>query len=138
MKKFIKIGFIYAGFALACGVYFREFTKFNGFTAPTMLSNVHPHLFMLGAVMYLILAIFADRYDLSGLKGYKLFNCTYNFGLILTALLMLVRGTLEVLGTPLTSSASAGISGIAGIGHIVTTVGIVTLFSMLLRIENNK
>ena len=39
--------------------------------------------------------------------------------------MMLVRGTLQVLQTPLPSGANAAISGIAGVGHIVLGVSLV-------------
>ena len=39
--------------------------------------------------------------------------------------MMLVRGVLQVLGSPLSSGANAAISGIAGIGHIILGVSLV-------------
>ena len=47
MKKYIKIAFVYAVLAMASGVFYREFTKFNEFTAKTALSVTHLHLFVL-------------------------------------------------------------------------------------------
>ena len=37
---------LYAILAMAGGVFYREFTKFNGFTARTTLSVVHTHYFL--------------------------------------------------------------------------------------------
>ena len=37
----------------------------------------------------------------------------------LSVFMMLIRGTLEVIGLPLSSALDASISGIAGIGHIL-------------------
>ena len=37
------------------GVFYREFTKFNGFTARTALGVVHTHYFLLGMVFFLLL-----------------------------------------------------------------------------------
>ena len=48
MKKYLNISFIYAIAAMAGGVFYREFTKFSGYTGVTALSKVHPHLFLLG------------------------------------------------------------------------------------------
>ena len=35
MKKYINLSFIYAMAAIVCGVFYREFTKFTGFTGKT-------------------------------------------------------------------------------------------------------
>ena len=55
----------------------------------------------------------------------------YNIGVPLTAVMMLVRGVTQVFGLSLSSALSASISGIAGIGHILTGVGIVLLLISL-------
>lgn len=51
--------------------------------------------------------------------------------------MLLVRGVTQVLGLSLSSGASAAISGIAGIGHILTGVGIVTLLVSLKKLAKN-
>ena len=43
-----------------------------------------------------------------------------------------------MLGLPLTSGASAAISGIAGIGHILTGVGIVLLLLALRKADERR
>lgn len=48
--------------------------------------------------------------------------------------MMLVRGITQVLGLSLTSSISAAISGMAGIGHILTGVGIILLLVSLKKV----
>ena len=48
MKKLINTSFLYLILALAAGVFYREFTKFNSFTGKTTLAVVHTHLFVLG------------------------------------------------------------------------------------------
>ena len=48
MKKLLNTAFIYALAAMAGGVFYREFTKFNGFSGRTALGLVHTHLFLLG------------------------------------------------------------------------------------------
>ena len=45
--------------------------------------------------------------------------------------MMLTRGTLEVIGLPLSSALDASISGIAGIGHILLGTGLILLFVSL-------
>ena len=48
MKKYLNLSLGYAVAAMAGGVFYREFTKLNGFTGVTTLGKVHPHLFLLG------------------------------------------------------------------------------------------
>ena len=73
MKKYLNISLIYAVFAMAGGVFYREFTKFNGFSGTT------------------------------------------------------------VLGLSLSSGASAAISGVAGIGHILVGAGVILLLLSLTK-----
>ena len=49
----------------------------------------------------------------------------------LSVFMMLTRGTLEVIGLPLSSALDASISGIAGIGHILLGTGLILLFMSL-------
>ena len=131
MKKYLNLSLGYAVAAMAGGVFYREFTKLNGFTGVTALGKVHPHLFLLGMMVFLLVALFAQRMTLQGSKAYRTFMVTYNLGLPLTAVMMLVRGVTEVLGVALSRGADAAISGVAGIGHILTGVGIVALLLAL-------
>ncbi|MGN1368306.1 MAG: DUF2871 domain-containing protein [Aristaeellaceae bacterium] len=131
MKKYLNLSLGYAIAAMAGGVFYREFTKLNGFTGVTMLGKVHPHLFLLGMMVFLLVALFAQRMNIRGSKAYRTFMVTYNLGVPLTAVMMLVRGVTEVLGIALSKGASASISGVAGIGHILTGVGIVALLLAL-------
>ena len=130
MKKYLNFSLIYAVAAMAGGVFYREFTKFNGFTGVTALGKVHVHLFVLGMLVFLLVALFADRMDLAGQKTFRLFLRLYNIGLPLTDVMMAVRGVTQVLGLSLSRGASASISGIAGIGHILTGVGLVLLTAL--------
>lgn len=65
------------------------------------------------------------------MKSFRVFMWIYNIGVPLTAVMMLARGVTQVLGLSLSSALSASISGIAGIGHILTGVGIVLLLISL-------
>ena len=47
----------------------------------------------------------------------------------LSVFMMLTRGTLEVIGLPLSSALDAYISGIAGIGHILLGTGLILLLT---------
>lgn len=131
MKKYLNISLIYAIAAMVGGVFYREFTKWNGFTGVTALGKVHTHLFLLGMLMFLIVALFAEHHDLQKQKLFRAFLWVYNIGVPLTAVMLVVRGIAQVLNVSLSSAANASISGIAGIGHILTDVGLVLLLISL-------
>lgn len=61
MKKYINISIIYAVLAMAGGVFFREFTKYNSFEGTTALGKAHVHLFLLGMIVYLLVASFNKK-----------------------------------------------------------------------------
>ena len=82
MKRYLNLSLIYAIAAMAGGVFYREFTKYNGFTGVTALGKVHVHLFLLGMFMFLIVALFASRCELTGFKSFRVFLCTYNAGVV--------------------------------------------------------
>lgn len=137
MKKYVNYALGYAIAAMIGGVFYREFTKFSGFTGVTALGKVHTHLFLLGMVVFLLVALFAAHQDLRSSKKFRVFMCMYNAGVPLTALMMAVRGVTQVLGMTLSRGASASISGIAGIGHILTGVGLVLLLLSLRETAKN-
>jgi hypothetical protein len=131
MKKLLNTSFVYAIAGLFAGVYYREMTKFLEFKGVTQLSFVHTHLFALGMLFFLIVLVLEKSFSFTATKKYRLFYRLYNSGLILTALMFIIQGTLQVLETPLSSGVNASISGIAGMGHILIASGIVYLFLTL-------
>lgn len=131
MKKLLNLALVYAIAAMAGGVFYREFTKFNGFSGTTALGKVHTHLFLLGMVMFLLAALFAARLPLAESRQFKAFLAIYNVGVPLTAVMLLVRGVVQVLGVPLSAGMDAAISGLAGVGHILTGLGVVLLLLAL-------
>lgn len=133
MKKYLNLAMGYAIAAMAGGVFYREFTKWNHFSGITMLSKVHAHLFMLGMMVFLLVALFSRQMDLEKEKSFRRFFLIYNIGLPLTVLMMLVRGIIQVKETPLSAGADAAISGIAGIGHILLSIGLLLLLVTLKR-----
>lgn len=137
MKKYLNIFLIYAIAAMAGGVFYREFTKLNGYTGVTALGKVHTHLFLLGMLVFLVVALYAAHKDLRKLKMFRVFLWTYNIGVPLTAAMLLVRGVTQVLGLNLSSAVNASISGIAGIGHVLTGVGIVLLLLSFKKLAKN-
>ena len=131
MKKYLNYSFAYAILALVGGVFYREFTKMNDFEGVTMLGKVHTHFFLLGMILFLLVALFRDKYELEKQKLFRSFMIVYNIGLPLTGIMMCVRGIPQVLGMTLSKAADSSISGIAGIGHILTGIGILFLIISL-------
>ena len=138
MKKYLNISLVYAIGALISGVFYREFTKWNGFQEVTVLGKVHTHLFLLGMVMFMLVALFAQHSNLQEMKTFRVFLWLYNIGVPLTVIMMVVRGITQVLGLPLSTGADASISGIAGIGHILTGVGIILLLLYLRKLGGRR
>lgn len=126
MKRYMTTSFIYALIAMAGGVFFREFTKFNGFTSKTSLGVLHTHYFLLGMLFFLILLILEKLFKFSKPKTEKVL-IVYQVGLNIFGVMLLVRGILQVLGTKLENGFDFAISGIAGIGHILLGVSLVLL-----------
>ena len=134
MKKFVNYAFIYAVLAMAGGVFYREFTKFCGFTAWTTLSVVHTHFFILGMMFFLVLGLVEKSIHFMDQKSNRAV-IGYHIGLNLTAIMLFVRGVLQVTAADtLSHGMDAAISGIAGIGHLVLGVSMIML---LLAIKKN-
>ncbi len=132
MKRYMNAALVYSLLAMAGGVFYREFTKFNGFAGKTTLSVVHTHYFLLGMVFFLLLLLLEKNFSFTGPKTGRVL-AVYHTGLNLTAVMFLVRGVLQVLGTPLSAGATAAISGVAGIGHILLGVSLVLVLLQLRR-----
>ena len=131
MKKYLNIALAYAIAAMAGGVFYREFTKFNGYAGVTALGKVHTHLFLLGMLVFLVVALYGAHHDLRKSKTFRAFLWTYNIGVPLTAAMLVARGVPQVLGMTLSAAVNTSISGIAGIGHILTGVGLILLLTAL-------
>lgn len=132
MKRYMNTALLYAALAMVGGVFYREFTKFNGFAGKTTLGVVHTHYFLLGMVFFLLLLVLEKNFSFTAASTARVLT-VYHVGLNLTAVMFVVRGVTQVLGTPLSSGASAAISGIAGIGHILLGVSLVLLLVQIRR-----
>lgn len=120
MKRYINYSIVYAVLAMIGGVFYREFTKMNEYTAWTTLSVVHTHYFILGMMFFLILGVVSMNVNLK-INRAVLF---YNVGLNLTAVMLVVRGIVQALGL---NVVSALISGIAGIGHLILGISLILI-----------
>ncbi|MCU6746192.1 MULTISPECIES: DUF2871 domain-containing protein [Lachnospiraceae] len=133
MKKYMNTALLYAIFAMAGGVFYREFTKFNGFTGRTTLGVVHTHYFLLGMVFFLLLLLLEKNFSFTGAKTGRIL-AVYHIGLNLTAVMFVVRGVTQVRKLALSSGMDAAISGTAGIGHILLGVSLVLLLLQIKRV----
>lgn len=120
MKRYINYAIVYAVLALVGGVFYREFTRMNDYTAWTTLSVVHTHYFILGMMFFLILGLVSMNMNLK-INRAVLF---YNIGLNLTVIMLVVRGIVQVLDL---NVVLVVISGIAGIGHIILGVSLILI-----------
>ena len=126
MKRYMNTALVYSIFAMVGGVFYREFTKFNGFTAKTTLSVVHTHYFLLGMVFFLLLLLLEKAFAFTTEKTTRPL-VIYHVGLNLMAAMLVARGVVQVLGMELSAAWNASLSGVAGIGHILLGVAMVWL-----------
>ena len=132
MKRYMNSALLYAVLAMAGGVFYREFTKFNGFTGKTSLSVVHTHYFLLGMVFFLLLLLLEKNFSFTSEKTGRVL-AVYHIGLNLTAVMLVVRGVVQVLVPVVSSGMNGAISGMAGIGHILMGVSMVLLLLQIRR-----
>lgn len=135
MKKLWNTAFGYFLTAMAAGVFYREFTKFNGFTGRTTLAFAHVHLMVLGTVVFLFLGLAAKVTNLTEQKGFHIFCIVYNIALFFMVTMMIVRGIYQTLGTELSRGMDASISGIAGLSHIAIAGALIYLFMIFRKTE---
>ncbi len=128
MKRYINSAIVYMLLGLASGVFFREFTKFNGFAGTTALSFMHVHYIALGSVFFLVLLLMEKSFSFTQNKTRRVL-IAYHLGLNIMEAGFLVRGVLQVWGSELSKMADASISGIAGIGHILLGISLVLLLN---------
>lgn len=99
MKRLMLASIIYAVLALVGCVFYREFTKLNGFT---ILSVVHTHYLILGMVFFLLLVLVEKNYSFINDKVRK-YLLLYHIGLNLTVVMLVVRGVVQVLSLDVSS-----------------------------------
>lgn len=126
MKRLMLASIIYAVLALVGGVFYREFTKVNGFTDFTTFSVVHTHYLMLGMVLFLLLVLVEKNYSFINDKVRK-YLLLYHIGLNLTVVMLVVRGVVQVLSLNVSSVV------LFGIAHLILGISMVLV---LLSIRN--
>lgn len=128
---------VYTVIGLAAGLFYREFTKANGFEEGLMgqLGLSHTHILTLGMIVLLIVLGLERSFSLSSSRLFRWFFWIYNAGVVLTSSILVWHGMLQVQDL----ESSKMISGIAGLGHMLVGAGFVLLLLALLsRIRNEK
>ncbi len=133
MRKLLGTSFGYLLAGLAGGVFYREFTKFQGFDGRTTLSFLHVHLLVLGMVVFLVVLMLDRLFQITQSKLFPVFFGIYNAGIVVSVSCMVARGVTQVLDTNLSSGADAAISGVSGLGHILLGAGLIMLFILLFQ-----
>lgn len=124
MRKIYYAAHTYMIVGLISGLFYREFTVLNDFTGETRLSIVHTHLLALGMLFHLILLVLEKSFRLSVSRLFDWSFWVYNTGVTVTVGVMIVQGIQQVRGV----ETADAIGGLAGLGHIVLTVGLVLFF----------
>ncbi|MBO1331401.1 DUF2871 domain-containing protein [Streptomyces sp. VRA16 Mangrove soil] len=124
MKKLLNAAHLYMILGVVSGLYYRELTKAEHFTGQTQLGVVHTHVLALGMLFFLVVLALEKLFSLTASALFGWFFWIYNAGLVITVGMMTLHGTLTVLGR----DSGAAVSGIAGLGHILLTAGLVLLF----------
>lgn len=130
-ESLVNMALLYFLLAMSAGVVYRELTKAMAFTGRTSLGYVHGHWLILGMGVCLALLSLDQRMKLSDHPLFKRFFLLYHGSLLVMGGMMMVRGILTVLGTPLTSGMNGAISGIAGLSHIGLLVAGLLFFKLL-------
>ena len=129
MRKLYLAAFAYLVIGVASGLYYRELTKLTGWPEgqPTQLGVAHTHLLTLGFVVLLIVLALEKVFTVSRSRLFGWFFWVYNAGVILTSGMLVLHGSMTVLGM----ESSKAIAGIAGMGHMLLTAGLILLLLAL-------
>ena len=123
MKRLMNASIVYGVLGLIGVVFYREFTKLNGFT---ILSVVHTYYLVLGMVLFLLLVVVEKNFHFvdNKVSKYLLF---YHIGLNLTVVMLTIRCVVQVLSLDVSSAV------LFGIAHLILGV---SMISVLISIGN--
>ncbi|MFF0458002.1 DUF2871 domain-containing protein [Nocardia africana] len=127
MKQLYWAAVGYTALGLPSGLVYRELTKAHQFTGKTELAVVHTHLLALGTLFFLIVLVLEHQLALSNTRAYRWFFAVYNTAVLWTVACMTIIGTRTVLGR----GESTPLAELAGIGHVLLTIGFVLFFLTL-------
>lgn len=131
-ENLLRLAAVFLLLGLAGGVFYREFTRYFGWTAYTSLSVVHVHLLALGFVLCLLLHALLRQQE-ARLPAMKAPVLVFVTGLGWTVTAFMVRGIYAVTSQGAALLPSAALSGLAGLGHLLLGAGLVWLTLRLVR-----
>ncbi len=120
---------VWTALGLASGLGYRELTRQLAYAAKTQLAVAHTHALTLGTIVLLLVLVLVKVFALDEDRRLTWFLRFYNGGLAITFGMLVMKGTLQVLDSPLATSKA--IAGISGLGHITLTGCFVLLFLIL-------
>lgn len=120
MKKYFNLATFYLILGLAMGVFYREFTKINGFEGKTSLSIIHTHILTFGFIFFILVLLLEKNFNLSQNKNFKKWCIFYNISLIYLVVTFTIRGTFQVLGHNF-----VGLSHISGLSHVLLSIALI-------------
>lgn len=91
------------------------------------MSFMHAHYFMLGMAFFLVLMLVEKNFHFSQGRQVGVAVIIYQVGLNITVLCLLARGLTQVWNVSMSKGMDASLSGIAGIGHILLSIGMIIL-----------
>lgn len=138
MKKMYWISLSYFAFGMTAGLIHHEIAYWTHFTEKSIMSVVHPHAILLGGLLFLLMPLFMKIFQLEKQKSFRPFLWTYNIGLVMTLGFMTARGMSQLLVKPFPNFLDHMVGGLAGIGHIILTVGLGFLFHSLIKSVNER
>lgn len=124
-KKLFNQGFILFVAGILVGAFYREYTKYVGFTGITSLSLTHTHLLAPGAMIAFIFAALLKAYNIRESKSLNIAWLLYIVGVLGNAIVLFTRGMFTISAVEISYGLTKAISGISGLLHIAMTVGII-------------
>ncbi|MFI6646178.1 DUF2871 domain-containing protein [Streptomyces sp. NPDC050529] len=135
MRRSYYAAHVYMIVGVVSGLFYREFTKAKDFHGETQLALMHTHLLALGMIVFLVVLVLDKVFQLSGARLFTAFFWFYNAGIAISTGMMGAHGILTVLGRDEDHIPEA-VPLVAGLGHILLTVGLILLFILLGRRVN--
>ena len=137
-KNLLGFSYMFVVMGLFVGVFYREFTKFYGFTAETHLGKLHVHTLVLGFVLTLILYLLTKGYDADRIASLKKPIYIYIGVLTFSIVMMAIIGIYEVVSEGQKLVSNGALAGMSGLGHIALSIGLVWTIIKIFQYESAK
>lgn len=130
-RKTFDRAFVLAIVGIFAGAFYREFTKFLGYTGETSMSLVHTHLISLGTIILIVLALSFQVFKVEETSRLNRLLLGYFISVIVNAGVMFTRGLFEVMGWEISRAVNGSFSGIAGLAHILLTISLIWILNII-------